>query len=109
MIYLPIEKDMIPEEFQIELGAERFVMGINYNEDHDFFTVDLYDQDREPIVLGEQLRLNKPLWSDLSDSRLPAPTLIPTGQEEKITYDNFMVTTFLIVDQEADEDGDTII
>lgn len=112
MLIIPIEKEaipaeFIPEEFEMELGIERFILGINYNQNYDFFSVDVYDVERNPLVLGERLQLNIPLWADIDDPRLPAPTIIPvdpSGQETAITFENFMVTTFLKLDQEADED-----
>ncbi|KIL72518.1 phage baseplate plug family protein [Bacillus badius] len=110
MIYIPIEKELLPEEFEIQLGAEFFIMGINYNESFDFFTVDLYDNDRNPIVLGEKMVIDLPLWEGISDNRLPAPTLIPydtSGKAERITFESLMVTTFLIIDSEADDYGDS--
>lgn len=113
MIYIPIEKDLLPIEFEIQLAEEYFVMGINYNRSFDFFTVDLYDTDRNPIVIGEKMVIDLPLWEGISDNRLPAPTLIPydtsgktSGKADRVTFENFMVTTFLVIDAEAIEDGE---
>lgn len=99
--YIPIEKNSLPEQFEIDLANDTFIMGVNYNQSYDFFTVDLYDMKRNPIVLGEKMVLNIPLWSDLVDDRLPAPSLVPmdeSDQETRITFDNFMETTFLYID-----------
>jgi hypothetical protein len=109
--YIPIDKDNLPEIFEIDLANETFVLGINYNQSYDFFTVDLYDTNMNPIVLGEKMIINVPLWSDLTDSRLPAPTLIPmdeSGKADRITFENFMETTFLFIDDvppDGDENG----
>lgn len=95
----------MPEQFEIDLGEETFIIGINYNQSYDFFTVDLYDANQTVIVLGEKMVLNIPLWSDLVDDRLPAPSIVPmdeAGQESKITYKNLMVTTFLYIDDTLD-------
>lgn len=108
MIYLPIQKDFLPEEFEIQLGEEQFIMTVNYNELFDFFTIDLYDPDKNPIILGEKMIINQPLWSGISDSRLPAPTLVPldpSGKTSRITFENFMVTTFLTIDAEVIDNG----
>ncbi|MGG3450179.1 phage baseplate plug family protein [Domibacillus aminovorans] len=105
MIYIPIEKDYLPEEFEIQLAGEQFVLGINYNESFDFFTVDLYDAARNPIALGEKMILGQYLWQDQPDARLPAPALLPidtSGKEGRITFGNLMVTTFLTIDSEVD-------
>jgi hypothetical protein len=102
--YIPINKGELPEQFEIELANEIFVFEVRYNQTGDFFTVDLYDVTRNPIILGEKLVLNEPLWKDSIDLRLPAPTLVvldESGKEKRITYDNFMFTTFLYIDDVA--------
>ncbi|MFP7414366.1 phage baseplate plug family protein [Priestia filamentosa] len=102
--YVPIEKNRLPERFEIDLAGDTFVFQFNYNKTYDFFTVDLYDYKQNPLVIGEKLVLGVPLWSDLVSDNLPAPTLIPmdeSGNTERITFDNFMVTTFLFVDDVA--------
>jgi hypothetical protein len=99
---IEINKENLPERFDIELGMELFTMEIDYNQTADFFTVDLYQYDNpEPLVLGEKMMLNQQLFRDIEDSRFPAPTLIPidpAGKEERITWENFGVTVFLVVD-----------
>ncbi|UMZ35546.1 phage baseplate plug family protein [Priestia megaterium] len=102
--YIPISKDKLPEQFEVELANEIFVFEVRYNQTGDFFTIDLYDVARNPIILGEKLVLNAPLWQDSIDSRLPAPTLVvldEADKEKRMTYDNFMVTTFLYIDDVA--------
>lgn len=37
MEYIPIEKENIPYQFDIELGADLFTLEVNYNERFDFF------------------------------------------------------------------------
>ncbi|WP_281998682.1 phage baseplate plug family protein [Priestia flexa] len=102
--YIPISKDALPEQFEVELADEIFVFEVRYNQTGDFFTIDLYDVTRKPIILGEKLVLNEPLWQDSIDSRLPAPSLVvldESDKEKRITYENFMVTTFLYIDDVA--------
>ncbi|UQD52303.1 hypothetical protein C0971_09990 [Bacillus methanolicus] len=108
--YIPIDKENLPEQFEIDLANETFILEFNYNQTYDFFTVDLYDSNMNPIILGEKLVLNIPLWSDSADIRLPAPSLVPmdeAGKEKRITYDNFGETVFLYIDDtppEGEED-----
>lgn len=105
--YIPVEKDSLPEQFEIDLADETFILGFDYNKTFDFFTVDLYDMNMNPIVLGEKMVIGVPLWSDIVDERIPAPTLIPldeSGKEIRITFDNFMNTVFLFVDDAPPED-----
>lgn len=102
--YIPVNKDDLPEQFEFELANGTFVLEFNYNQTGDFFTVDLYDVGRNPILLGEKLILNEPLWQDSIDSRLPASSLVvmdESNKEKQITFENFMVTTFLYIDDVA--------
>lgn len=99
--YIPIEKNELPVEFEIELGGVDYIFGINRNESQDILTVDLWTIDRIPLVLGERLILNEQLWQDIIDERLPAVDLIPLDEsktETEVTFDNFMITVFIYVD-----------
>ncbi len=98
--YIPIEKEQIPYRFEIELGAELFEMEVRYNDQHDFFTIDLFKND-DVLVYGEKLVYNVPLFIDVYDSRFPAPTIIPydeAGLETDVTHENLSVTVFLFLD-----------
>ncbi|EAD3347504.1 TPA: hypothetical protein H9347_002788 [Listeria monocytogenes] len=105
--YIPIELDNIPEIFEFDFDDDRsFLLGINYADSQDLFSVDLYNIEGEPIVLGERLVLNERLWADIIDDRLPSVDLVPmdeSGKENKITKDNFMKTIFLYFDDLAPE------
>lgn len=106
--YIPISKENLPERFEFDLAEETFTFEVFYNEVGDFFTVNLYDLNDNPIVLGEKLVLNVPLWSDIVNSKLPAPSLIPldeSGKEDRISYDNFGETVFLYIDDVGEDDG----
>lgn len=105
--YIDFDKEEVPVIFDIDIGEEQFTLGINYNQTHDFFTADLWDSSGNVIVLGEKLILNRPLFEDLVDERLPGPVLIPmdeSGKENRITYENWGVTVFLYIDDVSDED-----
>jgi hypothetical protein len=111
MDFIDVNKSELPERFDIDLADETFTLQFNYNETGDFFTVDLYRPNNltedEPIVLGEKLTLNIPLWSDVSSLELPAPTVVPmdhAGKERRITFDNFGTTVFLYLMNEEPSD-----
>jgi hypothetical protein len=111
MEFIDVNKSELPERFDIDLADETFTLQFNYNETGDFFTVDLYRQNdlsvEEPIVLGEKLTLNIPLWSDYSSLELPAPTIVPldlAGKERRITFENFGITVFLYLMNEGPDD-----
>lgn len=109
MEYIEINKEELPETFEIDLANETFTLSFSYNETGDFFTVDLYKPNSEgvltPLVLGEKLTLNRPLWESITSLDLPAPTLIPmdlSNTEKRITWENFGETVFLYIDDEGE-------
>lgn len=99
--YIPIDVDDLPEIFEIELADITFNFGVSYNAVGDFFMVDLYDEDLNPIVLGEKLVLNHRLWAYVNDDRLPAVDLVPmdeSGQSTAVNAETFGRTVFLMID-----------
>lgn len=115
MEYIPVDKENLPEMFDIDLADETFKLKFSYNETGDFFTVDLYrpteEEEDEEIILGEKLTLGKPLWSDFTDMSLPAPELIPmdlSGMETRVTWENFEKTVFLYINDWADDEDDNL-
>jgi len=108
MQYIEINKEELPETFDIDLGVQTYTMGFNYNETGDFFTCDLYfindDGEQEPLVLGEKLVLNVPLFDDFVGDNFPPTRLIPmdlSGQAERVTWYNLGNTVFLYLDDEG--------
>lgn len=98
--YIDLDPIEIPCEFEIEFGSTTYWMAINYNQSNDFYTVDLYEMDMTPIVLGEKITLNEQLWEDFTDDRLPADVIIPkdmSGSTQRISKDNFYKTVFLYI------------
>jgi hypothetical protein len=112
MEYIDINKDELPETFDIDLGNETFTLAFTYNETDDSFSVSLYkpielESDIEPLVLGEKMVLNKPLWSDFTRLDFPAPQLVPldlSGVEKRISFDNLGNTVFLYINDEGETD-----
>lgn len=95
---IPIDKENIPYQFEIELAGNVFVFEINHNVEHNFFTFDLFKDD-EVLALGEKLVYGSPLFS-YADERFPEVTITPkdkSGNETRVTYDNFGETVFLFV------------
>ncbi|WP_346235736.1 hypothetical protein MKY04_09345 [Lysinibacillus telephonicus] len=97
--YIEIEKALIPYRFEIELGAELFELEIQYNQIGDYFTIDLY-KDGEVLCYGEKIVYGEPLFSEIYDTRYPAPTIIPideSGKESRVSWDNLNESVFLVV------------
>ncbi|MGX7417815.1 phage baseplate plug family protein [Carnobacterium gallinarum] len=106
MINFSVEE--IPVIFEVKLGNTIYLMGINYNDKYDYFSIDLYELDKTPIILAEKLILNQPLFENLVDKRLPAPTIIPSniaGIETRVSKSNLGKTVFLYIDDGGEEDG----
>ena len=105
--YIPVNKENLPEQFEFTFGNESFVIGVNYNQNQGYFTVDLFQIDMTPIVLGEKVVANQRLWCDFIDPRLPAEAIIPMDEsapDTPITYDNFGVTKQLYIDNLAPDE-----
>ncbi|WP_416730308.1 phage baseplate plug family protein [Fictibacillus sp. JL2B1089] len=109
MEYIDVNKEELPERFDIDLADETFTLQFSYNETGDFFSVDLYRPDNFdndiPLILGEKLTLNQPLWSDFSSLDLPAPSIVPMDlakSEGRLTWDNFGSSVFLYIVDEVD-------
>ncbi|MFJ7891293.1 phage baseplate plug protein [Lysinibacillus xylanilyticus] len=102
--YIDIDKNEIPYSFEIDLAGEVFELEVNYNQSHDFFTVDLF-KDGGALVIGEKLILNRQLFRNRVDIDLPKVKIIPKDRANsatRITYDNLNETVFLYVG-ETDE------
>lgn len=88
--YIQIEKELIPYEFDIELGGRLYTLGINYNTYGDFFTADLAFNG-EKLATGEKIVLNQFLFRELFedvnhnvDSRFPTDLIMPLANDESI-------------------------
>lgn len=102
---IEIEKSLVPYKFNILLAGEVFELHIMRNAIADLFTIDLYKDD-ELICAGEPIIYGSPLWSSVYKAGLfPAVTIIPkdpSGEANKVTYDNLCDTVLLMIDNGAD-------
>lgn len=99
--YIPVDVDDLPEQFELDIDDVTYVFGINYNEVGGFYTVDLYDEDENPIVLGEKMVLNHRLWANLVDRRLPMRDIVPmdeSGKAMDVNPETLGKTVFLYLD-----------
>lgn len=87
---IPINRDDIPYRFDIELAGVVFTFEIDYNVAYDFFAMDVY-LGEDPIVLGQKLVLNRSLFAEVVDTRIPdGLDIIPrSNTEQRISWDNF--------------------
>lgn len=99
MEYIDIEKTLIPYRFDVTLQDEMFTMEVQYNDDYDFFTVDL-EQDGEVLVTGEKLVYGLPLFRDIMDNRFPGVALVPydeSGKQQVVNAETLSESVFLFV------------
>lgn len=100
MIYIEIDKEAIPYEFEMDIANEEFTFVIDYNGRFDYFTMDLYKNDvliikSEKIVYGRAL-----FWSYPDESLIPQHPIIPfdeAGKETRVGWDQLEETVFLFI------------
>lgn len=100
MIIIPIEREEVPARFEIDIAGEDFEMEVRHNERFDFYTVDLW-KDEKMIVAGEKVVYGRALFSTLPDDEvLPKYPITPLSESEdygRVDYDNFGRTVFLTI------------
>ena len=104
---IPIDKERVPYQFEIELDGEIFTFEVHYNGEYDFFTVDLH-KNGEPVVYGEKIVYGQPLFGKITDSRLPTTQIIPldpSGQAQRVGYKELGETVFLYIGGVEDADA----
>src|SRR5690242_20107847 len=95
--YIDIEKENVPYRFDISLRDEMFTFEVHYNEQYDYFTVDL-EKDEEVLATGERLVYALPLFYDVQDDRFPKLPIVPYDEAEKsseVTWETLGVSVFL--------------
>ncbi|MSE09213.1 hypothetical protein GKC33_11100 [Lactobacillus salivarius] len=91
----------LPMMFDTDFGNYNCTMQVNYNDVGDFYTVDLFDVNNNPVILGEKLVYGKRLWSDYTNPDLPIVDLVPLDESGRTTVCNketFGKTVFLYID-----------
>lgn len=99
---LPVDKSLIPYQFNIELAGTLFKLRFDYNHLHDFFTVTLMKGD-EVIVYGEPLVYGEVLFSGpyVNNGDYPACDIIPldlSGRVNVVNWETFGKDVFLWID-----------
>lgn len=103
-----IDTTNIPQIFSTTFGNTTVSIGINYNEFGDFYTVDLYDNQGNPVVMGEKLIYGKRLWRNYVDARIPSVDLVAldeSGNENICNKATFGKTVFLYIDTVVEDNG----
>lgn len=109
MDVLEIKKDLLPYECTMQLAGEMFTLRFDYNAMAELFTVDLY-KDGELLCAGEPIIYGIPLWQDVYRAdTFPALSIVPTdpsGEYDRVTYDNMSSTVLLVVDNGGEAASD---
>ena len=103
--YIDVQKELIPYKFRIQLYNRTFEFEIQYNAEHDYFTVNIYRND-ELIVAGEKLLYGKPLFENILYLDIPRVLIVPfdlAENHDRITYDNFNKDVFLYLVRDYNE------
>lgn len=108
--YVPVEVEDLPATYLYSLDGSTYQFTFDYNDEGDFFTIDLADEQGNVLLTGEKLVLNQALFSSLPyNDAFPVTPLVPMDESGQATYcgiDNFMETVFLYedtIDSENDE------
>lgn len=103
---MEINPDLVPFEFNISLLNEIFLIGVNYNETGQFFTIGLSKMDTDTgqyieVCAGEPIVYCVPLWNDVkTGNNFPKVEILPyddSGETNKVTFDNLNRNVFLKV------------
>ena len=103
-----IDLTNIPQVFSTSVGNSTVSLGINYNALGDFYTVDLYDNQGNQVIMGEKLIYGKRLWSTYVDPRIPSIDLVPlveSGVTKACNKETFGKTVFLYIDTVVEDNG----
>lgn len=106
--YIEIDKNDLPEIFEIELAGQNVYLKFDFNNVGQFYTVDLFDNSMEPIVIGEKLSYGRRLWNGINNPNIPNIDVMPFDEsmkEKTITPENLGVTVFLYL-MTLEEDGE---
>jgi len=105
--FIPIQKSLIPYQFNIQLGGKTFIFDIRYNAQGDFFTVDLY-HNGELLVAAEKIVYGRLLFVNQQHLGVPTVPIIPYDlamNEDRVNWDNFNDTVFLWLPNGGFENG----
>lgn len=107
--FIDLDKEEIPVQFELEFPNGVWIVGVNYNETYDFYTIDLYDESGSAIKLGEKLVINQPLWQTVVPELAPCEQIVPMDESGKATTvngKNFYETVFLVIDNISPDDNE---
>ncbi|MGP1567989.1 MAG: phage baseplate plug family protein [Peptoanaerobacter stomatis] len=104
--YIKIEKELIPYKFTYDYKGNIFELEVNYNNEYDFFTLDLYifeNDDKTLLISGEKVVLSEMLFISISYLNIDIPSFIPydfSNNYKKVGYDEIDDIYLVVVNDE---------
>lgn len=93
---IDINKDLFPYQFDIQLDGTTYTMEIRYNNEFDYFTVDL-SIGETIIINGEKILYGRELFQSHKHLNVPSDIVVFDASDEQIMagYDQLGETVFL--------------
>ena len=93
---IDINKDLCPYQFDIQLDGTTYTMEIRYNNEFDYFTVDLLIGE-ETIINGEKILYGRELFQSHKHLNVPSDIVVFDASDEQTRagYDQLGETVFL--------------
>ncbi|QGF21722.1 hypothetical protein Sam46_gp18 [Bacillus phage vB_BcM_Sam46] len=100
MLYLPIDKGLIPYTFQTTIGGEDFEFTVKYNARFDFFTMDI-SKNGQKVMNGDKIVYGRALFETIPDDaaipKYPITPLSLSGPVERVGWKELSVNVFLVI------------
>ena len=95
---IDINKDLCPYQFDIQLEGTTYTMEIRYNNEFDYFTVDLLVGE-ETIINGEKILYGRELFQSHKHLNVPSDIVVFDASDEQTRagYDQLGETVFLYI------------
>ena len=92
---IDINKDLCPYQFDVQLDGTTYTMEIRYNNEFDYFTVDL-SVGEETIINGEKILYGRELFQSHKHLNVPSDIVVFDASDEQIRagYDQLGETVF---------------
>lgn len=90
---IEINKELVPYTFQLD----NYTFTVRYNQDYDFFTMDLADEDKA-LAVGDKIVYGRSIFAHLRHLGIPTIPVVPleiADNETRVTWDNLGEKVFL--------------
>lgn len=93
---IPLRSDVPAYSFRLDLQGRAYNFYIRYNERMNLWTMNLSDEDNQPIIVGKLIFTGLDILYGMTDLRLPPGPIIPFEETGKV------------VDAGADDLGESV-